>query len=398
MFNKLFGHQNNINNANNARNKSHKVFVLGLDGARLEFVNRPELPNFQKIIQNGASGTLFSRPALTPAAWTSMVTGKNPGKHGIFDFRIGDQLLSSLDKKAKELWDYVPSVAINVPMTYPAKKIDGLMITGMMSPDLDSEMVYPESERQYLKQLDYVIEADQTLESIEDSIKKRIQMVKHYYDRDWELFFIVFREYDVLHHFFWGQDLAYYKMMDDFLGDYLLPRLEEEEVKLAIVSDHGFAHVDKTVNIGKFLEEHQFDKYYSVGGWGALYKTEKLIEDTEKRTEIIDALKNYEHEGQKILDVFKNEEIYWGPYADQGPDLLVWPKRELGYTFAMRSDTVVASSDHKNGCHLEHGMVILHGFETTSNQLDANIKDIFPTVMSALGQTIDHDVDGEIIR
>ncbi|MCA9390350.1 alkaline phosphatase family protein, partial [candidate division WWE3 bacterium] len=170
MFEKLLGKKQN----------THKVFVLGLDGARLEFINRPELPNFQKIISGGASGTLFSRPALTPAAWTSMVTGKNPGKHGIFDFRVGDRLLFSTDKKAKELWDYVPAVAINVPMTFPVKQIDGVMVTGMMSPDLDSDLVTPEAERNYLKQLDYVIEADQTLESIGDSITKRIDMVKHY--------------------------------------------------------------------------------------------------------------------------------------------------------------------------------------------------------------------------
>jgi len=55
-----------------------KVFVLGLDGAVLDFINRPELPNFQKVLQSSAYGTSFSRPALTPAAWTSMTTGVNP--------------------------------------------------------------------------------------------------------------------------------------------------------------------------------------------------------------------------------------------------------------------------------------------------------------------------------
>ncbi|MCA9397840.1 alkaline phosphatase family protein, partial [candidate division WWE3 bacterium] len=118
--------------SNTSKESTSKVFVLGLDGCRLEFINRPELPNFQKIIQGGAAGTLFSRPALTPAAWTSMVTGKNPGKHGIFDFRVGNDLLFSTNKKAKELWDYVPSVVINVPMTFPVKPIDGVMVSGMM--------------------------------------------------------------------------------------------------------------------------------------------------------------------------------------------------------------------------------------------------------------------------
>ena len=76
---------------------------------------------------------------------------------------------------------------------------------------------------------------------------------------------------------------------------------------------------------------------------------------------------------------------------------MVWPKRELGYTFAMRSDEAVIPSPHKNGCHLENGMVVLHGFDTQQKELEANIKDIFPTVMNALGQEVDDDVDGEVI-
>ena len=292
-----------------------------------------------------------------------MVTGVNPGKHGIFDFRVGDELLMASDKKVRELWDDIPSVVINVPMTYPVKEIDGVMITGMMSPDLDSAMVFPENERAYLKSIDYQIEAEQTLDSIRSSIQKRMEMIQRYIEYDWELFFVVFRELDVVHHFFWGKDLEFYQMIDQFLGDFLLPKLSELNAKLMIVSDHGFTKVDQAINVGKLIEQFGYADLYQVGGWGALYKVSEFSDDL--RDQMIEQFQNFTVNGKQVLNVYRNEEIYWGPYAEQGPDLLIWPRRELGYTFAMRSETAVVPSEHKNGCHLEHGVVVLQGFEST---------------------------------
>ncbi len=370
-----------------------KVFVLGIDGGMIEFLNRPELPTFQKILAGSSHGTLFSRPALTPAAWTSMVTGKNPGKHGIFDFRIGEELFFSTDKKSRELWDYAKSIVINVPMTYPAKAIDGVMVSGMMSPDLDSDLVYPPTEQQYLKDLGYVIEPEIELGSIKDSIVKRIELVAHYLQHDWQLFFVVFREFDVLHHFFWGNELGYYRMLDTFLGDVLVPYLDEEGVKLMIVSDHGFAPVDTAVNIELLLDELGYQDLYRVGGWGALYG----MPDDAKREEVVESLRSYSVDGEEILSVYKNEDIYWGSEAKRGPDILVWPKRELGYTFKMRSDEVIVDSGKKNGCHLETGMVVLRGFEGRKRTPEADIKDVFPTVLTELGVDLPPDLDGEVI-
>ena len=89
------------------------------------------------------------------------------------------------------------------------------------------------------------------------------------------MFFVVFREFDVLHHFFWGQDLKFYKLIDGFLGGFLLPSLERQGIGLAIVSDHGVTPVEKAVNVERLLEGLGYDEYYSVGGWGALYQNPK---------------------------------------------------------------------------------------------------------------------------
>jgi len=67
------------------------LLVIGLDGASLDLV-RPwadegRLPVLAALMKRGAWGRLRSTvPPATFPAWTSLVTGVNPGRHGIFDF------------------------------------------------------------------------------------------------------------------------------------------------------------------------------------------------------------------------------------------------------------------------------------------------------------------------
>ena len=73
------------------RQLTEKVIIIGLDGADWSIINHllseNKLPTFKKIMDNGASGRLKSTlPTSSPPAWASFLTGKNPGKHGIFDF------------------------------------------------------------------------------------------------------------------------------------------------------------------------------------------------------------------------------------------------------------------------------------------------------------------------
>ena len=67
------------------------VLLLGLDGAT-DTVLDPMIasgmmPNLGALLNRGTRGTLRSiMPPLTPPAWTSLMTGKHPGQHGVFDF------------------------------------------------------------------------------------------------------------------------------------------------------------------------------------------------------------------------------------------------------------------------------------------------------------------------
>ena len=68
-----------------------KVLMIGIDGMDYNMISQlmseGKLPNFQKLSDLGSSGSLkTSMPPHSPVAWTSIATGKNPGKTNIFDF------------------------------------------------------------------------------------------------------------------------------------------------------------------------------------------------------------------------------------------------------------------------------------------------------------------------
>jgi len=245
-----------------------KAFILGLDGGDWYFVNRGiskgVLPNFEKIIEEGTSGVLESLPPLTAPAWSTISTGREIMNHGIAGFSWRDptykvRMISAKDKKANDIWEYVDkSIVINVPITYPVKEINGIIIGGMMSPTLNAKSIYPHHEISTLENLGYVIEPEPIPKAIKESLDIRIETVKHYFKRDWRLFFVVFREFDIMQHNFWDKSFPLYKKIDSLIG-WLLENMDNK-TNLFIVSDHGFAKVDKVFIVENWLREYGYLK------------------------------------------------------------------------------------------------------------------------------------------
>ena len=76
---------------NSHQKNRRKIIIVGLDGATFDIIEpltkKGELPNLTSIMENGVYGELTSTiHPITPQAWTTFLTGKNAGKHGIFDF------------------------------------------------------------------------------------------------------------------------------------------------------------------------------------------------------------------------------------------------------------------------------------------------------------------------
>jgi predicted AlkP superfamily phosphohydrolase/phosphomutase len=143
-----------------------KAIVIGLDGLEPEIteamLKAGELPNLARLReQGGYSRIRTTYPAQTPVAWSTFVTGTNPGGHGIFDFLSRDPKtylpilgLSRYEQKnpfvlpkavnlrrGTPLWELLsnadfPSIVVRCPCTYPPDEIKGHMLAGVGVPDL----------------------------------------------------------------------------------------------------------------------------------------------------------------------------------------------------------------------------------------------------------------------
>jgi predicted AlkP superfamily phosphohydrolase/phosphomutase len=275
-----------------------KVIIIGLDGATfdliLPWIKDGKLPSFSLMMENGVYGELRSTvPILTPPAWSSFMTGKNPGKHGIMGFfsreknGYGVRVTNSTHRRTKEIWTILSENGrkvgvINVPITYPPKKVNGFMITGMMTtPPNSNNFTYPSFLREELEKvigkgtLDplftyleregvFINEAFDSTEKLEKI--SLFLMEKHKPD----LFMVVFNGTDYLQHRFWRHIdpehprykaeksgkyakiiLGYYQKMDKILGKFL--ETADDKTTIIVMSDHGAGPLHKYIHVNSWL-------------------------------------------------------------------------------------------------------------------------------------------------
>lgn len=126
------------------------VMVIGWDGATWDILDpllrQGRLPTLESLLDRGLGGVLVSTPLyVSPPAWVSLYSGKNPGKTGIFHFgsrlddlpHLGD--LTADDVRTARLWDIMSHhgrrcATVNVPLTYPARPANGIVIADEFSP------------------------------------------------------------------------------------------------------------------------------------------------------------------------------------------------------------------------------------------------------------------------
>lgn len=264
-----------------------KIMVFGIDGATLDLIipwsTSGELPVFRRLIEEGVSGKLRSTAIYSSAsAWTSFMTGKNPGKHGIFSFyrlipgtyKIG--ITSGRQRDGKTLWSILSEAGkqvgvVNVLMTYPAEGVQGFNIAGFPSPSYpDRHLSYP---RELLGEIigifggypevpntrDHVLkdDVDGAMKELFRGIELREKISKFLRNKyPLDFFCEVINETDWAQHFFWHLTdvhhprydpsqvkehgdviLSLYKRVDTQLGT-IIEELGEEWV-LIIMSDHG---------------------------------------------------------------------------------------------------------------------------------------------------------------
>ena len=255
-----------------------RAFVLGLDGVPWDclsaWMDDGHLENFARLREEGVAGPLESTmPPTTALAWPTIATGVNPDKHGVYAFQrlagnYSQRMSTSDDVARPALWDRLsPSVVANVPMTYPASDIDGEMVTGMMTPELNEKFTSPPELRETIAEripdydiglswTEYADRPEQFERDLTALVEARRELMELLLERtDPRLFFFVFTGPDRLQHLLWDEAtmLDHYRLLDDILGD-LLDHVDERDGTLFVVSDHGFGPVSKNVAVNTVLE------------------------------------------------------------------------------------------------------------------------------------------------
>src|SRR5262245_58544023 len=121
-----------------------RVLLVGLDGADMRIVDRlageGKLPTFARLKREGAWGPLRSvEPLLSPLVWTSVVTGRRPQDHGVFDFVQltpgGEPTpITSTRRRVPALWNLAGAYGrssgfIGWYASYPAENVQGFLVS-----------------------------------------------------------------------------------------------------------------------------------------------------------------------------------------------------------------------------------------------------------------------------
>lgn len=263
---------------------SSRVIVLGLDGLDWgvvdALVEKGLLPALQRVMDGGVSRVMRSTtPPLTPAAWSTLFSGLPPAEHGIFDFtaresgRYRFRLCAASDRQADMLWSLASDagrgvVVVNVPMTFPATAVNGLMVSGMDAPTL-AGAVHPASATATVLAIspDYRIDAMSHWFDDRDEFADRLLAmhrarhrlaVELLHSRRPELFICVYVLADRVQHVAWSEPpssevVAAYQTLDGAVADYLDSLGEDDS--LVIVSDHGFQELRSEICLNQLLEQ-----------------------------------------------------------------------------------------------------------------------------------------------
>ncbi len=392
-----------------------KTIILGLDGfpynLAMRLVEEGIMKNLSCLFDIVSPLRICAPfPDLSPVVWTTIFSGKDPGDHGIFGFTILDpasytlRYTSSLDVRVPRLWeiatrDMLRSIVINVPLTYPATPINGLMTAGFVCPDLEKG-TYPREFYVLLKEMGYLpeidieeakISIDELFNMLRATLDKRMELLRRLiFNEEWNILVFVLSETDRLHHFMWEaiwdeshplhySSMSFYSLLDKYIGEIYeyYERLPDEkgEKRFFIVSDHGFELRKKEVYLNNYLVIKGFMQlrtpsrpsyeailpdtmaiamepgriYLNLFGRyarGSLYKgsTEGIIDDLIALfNDMIDPNPPGGISGKVIEKIYRKEEIYSGPYMDDAPELILIPAK--GYDLKGGfSDTIFKDS------------------------------------------------------
>ena len=278
-----------------------KIAIIGLDSVPPQMMFEKlldKLPNIKKMYDAGMHGVLETcDPPITVPAWMVMLTGKNPGKLGIYGFRHrkgnaynDGYIVNSTTVKEETLWQILgkngkKSIVLGIPPSYPPRATENTeVVSCFITPGQDKEFTSPKELKQEILDVSkgkYIFDVTFRTEN-RDAIKKELfEMTEKRFDvaeylaknKPWDFFIMHEIGFDRLHHAFWKffdpahpkyqkgnpyehLDEEYYEMVDARIGK--LVEIFGEDCLTFVLSDHGSKGMHGAFCVNQWLEREGY--------------------------------------------------------------------------------------------------------------------------------------------
>jgi predicted AlkP superfamily phosphohydrolase/phosphomutase len=346
---------------------------------------------------------------------------------------------------SKTLWEVLSEhgrkvAVINVPVTYPPRAVNGIMVSGFLATNL-KKATYPLQLAGQLESMGYRIDADaalaresldQFLIDLQHTLDKRIETMYHFLeDQAWDYFHLHIMGTDRINHFLWSHMeeghpkyapafLSYYDRIDHIVGE-LSTRLGDE-VTFIVMSDHGFCTVKQEVNLSRFLVDRgllRFEQNPPRGLGdilpdsraftlipGRLYLNLKGREPKggvepaqyeQVREEISAELLDFRlpGTGEKVIQkVLKREEVYQGERLSSAADLLAIPRDGFDLKADVKKEHLVEKTALVGMHTYDDASLLIRG--QSGVREDIEIMDLMPSICTLLDVPPPQDVDGRV--
>jgi predicted AlkP superfamily phosphohydrolase/phosphomutase len=441
------------------KKRGKRVVFLGLDGTPYTFMRRliaeGRAPNAARLAERGSLLRMESTwPWVSSVAWSTMMTGVNPGKHNIFGFIDRDPatykqfIPTGRNMEARTLWEVLSDagkrvIVVNVPVTYPPRPVNGIMVSCFLSPSLE-KAVYPADYLPTLQSLGYIVDADPwkareskelALEEVNKALDARLRTLFYLYDKEeWDYLHVHIMETDRLHHFLWQQmEEAHstyapafydvYRRIDDALGE--VEKRLDDQTTLVWMADHGFCTIKKEVYVNKWLADQGWLRLRNVPpdrkkGLDEIEPSSVAysldpgrvfirVRGREKegpvapgaeyealREEIAAAalaLRDPDDGAPIFQQVFRREELYHGPHLEQAADLILAPHDGYDPKGPLYKEELTYKGDELVGMHTHHdAMLYLGGRQVAQKRF--SVVDVMPTVLDLMEVPAPSNLDG----
>jgi len=256
--------------------------VIGLDGlpvpALLQAVRLGYMPFTASLLNKAVLRNLFVDLPFTLSSWSSISTGCNPGKHGVFDCIMpkphGEPELVTRKHLERPTFTEIAAmnklkaITINVPMTCPPViRRNHIVVSDWTYPKITA---WPETEAPTVRKFmeregpPKTDSIEEWVENVLNTAERRAEMIKHFYiSKDWDVFYAVIPETDWVFHFTFGEimenkgigrkALKLFSLIDRTIKE--IVSNAPENTLLTICSDHGFMTASKSLNINVLLKK-----------------------------------------------------------------------------------------------------------------------------------------------